>query len=857
MRSRTRAGTNRANQLNRRTFLGGAATACAAAAVLARTPPAFAAGGSAAPRSADLGETGPQQRRWMSLPESRIAVNPFNGTTGLTELQYTTGPDLALNFGYYVENEAAYLPSAVGLYRRSAGQGSIDIAWRDEFDSLDPAWTVGPYVDASVASGQLRLNLQQASPDWWGTLTRWVDMDLDTAPYVQISVTSLADAWGLRVVKEGTTSEIVVQADSNDTGTFTYDIADATGWSGQVRVQLVLRVAAWEKPAQFDFIRILGVTAVLSGTTGFDSSWSPFALPFQAEYGDSAVHGSDFFIDTDTVLRSCNLGGTGLWSLTGAYVGSPQWDRAGRTLTVTGDAFSYAIAFSAAPAGDAGFFGTLLELISATGNASPAPDRGYWSVPLAASTSALTIAVGFATAGEGGGPVAAQRARAGLRVPSVGEARRRQELFWDKLLQDVPRPENFDVLGAPAHGVTADQVRATYYKAWVFLVAGVLPPMPENDFPYHQIAAGKPSLYKEGPPGAAASATWDSILAMQFYAYLDPDVAWSAYRGMLSLVDADGVLAGEALPSRKAQTGAVLYALTGDLGALREVYPALRRYLLWAESDPRWIFKNNTAPGLKDADFVVSVLIDMAYARDMAQTLGYAADVRMWDQHRAATFADYLHWFWTSPTATPVEYYQDGTGARSPGGTLWISGGMHLDLWPSGSPELAGLRQRFLRDYRADAAFAGFGQPRYSDMCYTIYGLLDQGLREQAVVLANAALRDIVRAGEFAETYTLTDPPKPTGVMPSFFGVGSVIDTLWMNNGYRMDGGRPQLVRYAGAGGGITGLRVRGRTLDVALSAGSTTVRLSGSYLRSGQGCAQVTVPLGATVPIPAGCSLG
>ncbi|HVX43424.1 MAG TPA: hypothetical protein VHC49_06050, partial [Mycobacteriales bacterium] len=258
----------------------------------------------AALRSAALSETGERQRRWLSLPESRIVVNPFNGTTGLTELQYTTGPDLPLNFGYYVGNDAAYLPSAVGLYRRSGGQGGIDIVWRDEFDGLDPGWTVAPYVDASVADGQLRLNLQQASPDWWGTLTRWVDMDLDHAPYVQISVTSLADAWGLRVVQEGTDSEVVVQADSNDTGTFTYDIAEATGWSGTVRVQLVLRVAAWEKPAQFDFIRILGVTAVLSGTTGFDSSWSPFALPFQAVYDDSPVTGTDIFLDADTVLRS-------------------------------------------------------------------------------------------------------------------------------------------------------------------------------------------------------------------------------------------------------------------------------------------------------------------------------------------------------------------------------------------------------------------------------------------------------------------------------------------------------------------------------------------------------------------------
>lgn len=44
------------------------------------------------PRSADLRETGDLQRRWMSLPGSRLVVNPFDFNTSLKPAEYNNGP---------------------------------------------------------------------------------------------------------------------------------------------------------------------------------------------------------------------------------------------------------------------------------------------------------------------------------------------------------------------------------------------------------------------------------------------------------------------------------------------------------------------------------------------------------------------------------------------------------------------------------------------------------------------------------------------------------------------------------------------------------------------------------------------
>lgn len=802
-----------------------------------------------------LRETGFRQRRWMSAPGSRVVVNPFAFTSNRTPLEHSGGAHLPLNVGYYVGARAHERGNLLGVYRRLSGTGRVRTEWSDPFTAresprLDSAWRVGAHVSAEVGpAGRLRAELDHGAGDFWGELARPLEIDPVSTPYLGIGVASAADAWGLRLRVPGR-GEVVVAADTTRTGEFTFELAPLIG-TAPVNVECVLRVAAWQRPAEFSRLCLLAVDRVLVGADRVATSWTPHELAVLASYPGARLTGSDILADDDTVLRSVTVTSAAdrEWSIGGSYTGTPHFDRRARTLVVEDDDFSYAIAVAAAAGGEVGYAADEPALIAGELVSEPPLRRGYWSLPvrLTGRTTPLA-AVAFATAFDGGGGLARRRARTALRCDPAARQRRRRR-GWDAFLRRVPHPTCFDVQSVERHGVTADDVRHTYYAAWSFLRANVLPPMPEAGFGYPQHACGKPSLYADGPPPAASVAAWESLFAIQLWAYVDPEDAWAAMRGLMTLVDAGGVLGGEALPARKAQTAAVLCGVTGDLNALAEIYPALRRHLLWAADNPRWILRDLTPPEQKDAQFVASVLIDMGFARDLATALGRPDDARMWEGRRAELFTDYRSWFWEKPDAPPCLYHRPDTGDRDSGNVLWIAPGLHVDLWSRGAEELAGLVRRFDDGLDPSAFFAGFGQPKYPDISYAAAGLLDVGRPSDARALLNAALRDVCRSHQFAEEYVAANPPgsgQPdgSGVRPSVFGAAMVIDAVWQNNGYRMDLGAPAVVRLGANAAGIRGLRVGGGLLDIERPARSATMTLRGPAVRAG---GAVTLRIGET----------
>lgn len=111
-------------------------------------------------------------------------------------------------------------------------------------------------------------------------------------------------------------------------------------------------------------------------------------------------------------------------------------------------------------------------------------------------------------------------------------------------------------------------------------------------------------------------------------------------------------------------------AQRGDIASLRDVYPALRRHLLWTEQHVYYImpghydFFND-----RDADFVSELLVDMAYAKQIATALGVEADQSFWEQERQVLFQHYVDWFWAMPDSVPQEYFPHTSlepGMRAP-----------------------------------------------------------------------------------------------------------------------------------------------------------------------------------------------
>ncbi|HEY6739026.1 MAG TPA: hypothetical protein VI076_09260 [Actinopolymorphaceae bacterium] len=192
---------------------------------------------------------------------------------------------------------------------------------------------------------------------------------------------------------------------------------------------------------------------------------------------------------------------------------------------------------------------------------------------------------------------------------------------------------------------------------------------------------------------------------------------------------------------------------------------------------------------------------------------------------------------------------------ESPGNTLWVTTGLHLESVPS--DQLTGLKNRFLAEYDPDGELAGFDFPdvKAPDVTWTTYGLLEKGMLDQAQGFVDVLLRDMVRSGEFAEVYERgPDGLRGTGVRPSLFGAVNVVDVVWLPNGYRMDAGDPRFVLMPGERGGIRGLRFGNRTLDVDIDATSGKVRLGGSLVRATPSCRTLELPLGRTAGIPESC---
>lgn len=861
-------GTDSSAVLTRRGMLGAAGAlglaALAAPGRAGATGQAGVAGTSSVQpfTTDDLAMTGPRQARWLTVPMSRIVVNPYDFNQPTSEVTQNSGPQLPLSAGYYAHNQAVRVPSLLSVYWRPPGEPNPqppEVAFADDFDQLDPAWSAEPGVSASVSDSRLTVTLPDSAPNPWGALSRELTVDVDAFPLVSIEVVGVAGAWALKVNDGSSAVDTVLQGDTTATGAFSYDLRQLTGWTGTKTFQLRLFVVQKQAPLVVDRISLHGrPTSWLREATAYTTTWRPEALDFTAEYADGgSLVGYDVFHDTNSVSRVLvgTGGGSGGLALTGRFTGHVDHDPSLGTLTIRAEQFSYAVTVGAGAR--VTYYRSEVDLL-AGGPVLPEPSAaGFWAVDVPAAGA--TVGVGFAYRGEGTG-VAVQRARAAATSDGARAARARWREHWNSVLGRVPAPQDFALPAVAGLGVTTDDVSATYYRAWHFLHANVLPEAPEVDYPYPQVAAGKPSMWNFGADGSRPSASWDSLLGIQYLSYSEPDIAWQAFLGLMSLVDNTGRLGGESLPSRKAQTAWILYNVTGDARRLAACYASLRRHLIWAEANPRWIFGDHDFPDERDAEFVVSLIVDLGYAKRIAATLEVAADVEMWTSRAGQLTADYGDWFFPTdgPAPTLQYHYLEGSHADSAGNTLWVCTGLHQPQLTD--TQLRLLRERFLGTYRPDAAFAGWGFPdvKAPDVTYVAYGLLERGMVEQADVFVQLNIRDIVRAGSFAEVYD--DPPEGpvgTGVRPSLFGAVNLIDFVWLRNGYRADDGEPLFVRLPGADGGVSGLTFRRRSLDVDVDGAAGEILLAGTAVRGGARCRRLNASVGQSLPIPDGCSTG
>lgn len=775
--------------------------------------------------------------RWFSAPGSRLVVNPTGGFTGGTmtaPVAEELGPSLAMNPAFYHGEQPELLPmlwswqpvAADGASRNLLSEGRSLLPLPEGKWSLDAA---------TVSSGTDGIKLRVNPEANFGAVTIDVTVDLARTPYLHIGVPSLDEGafWAVKVNSGKQAVDTYVLTETADTGDFVLDLRTVTRWKGRKTFKLRLfAVGRHGISVDFATVRFVGADPGVSCFRPVQTRWAPDRVSTKAEstFPRMSVETMTCMSGDSGITQRLHVteSGGGSLILRGyAPSGHIGWDSGRNTLILSQNGWRMALGIGH----EAKWLGVSKSWIDAlSGKYERGRRSGVWSVALdgIASGEDIVLSAAFIDASSSVSPeslVANTTNENGFE--RTLEAK---EKAWNDRLNRVPRPVDFQLHQLDKLGTTPKAIRNTYYRAWAFLLSNILPPMHENQFDFPQVGCGKPSLWGEGHPRASQSSQWESFVAMQFLSYVDPQDAWSAFEGMMSLVDEHGTVGGEGLPSRHAQTAWDLYIATGDTKRLRDTYPALKRMLLWKASDPRWVYKGLTTSTMKDTEFVVHAIMDTQYAVKIAETLGMPGEAELWKEQRAKLTREFREWFWEKPGGPTFRVYDADKKQRYAPDNTWCIPGIVLPPDVLDDDQRASLLRLTKATFDPKIPFAFWHLTKQPSTNYTMRGMLQYGMCDEAVILAEALMRDVTRAGDFAEEYTQGRKPGTSGVTPSVFGAANIIDAALWHNGVITCDGLPIIVHLPNAVG-VGNIRIRDKRLDVAFGSAGNDVDLRGDAL--------------------------
>lgn len=724
---------------------------------------------------------------------------------------------------------------------------------------------------ARAASG-VGATVTSASSSGFGAVARAVTVNLTDDPVLTVAVGPLSTGskWALKLTgADGNGDFAVIQDDTDATGVFSYNLAALTGRSGTQTFGIKLFSTKTPVPTSATFTRLSlhGSNDWLQSPSDYTNTWNPQSLDWTGTYGGSGSYSTrDVFVDATTVSRLVTAENltAGSPTLAGRFSGTTAWDATTRVLTVSADNYTRAVGFPSDA--EVLFFDSPGAASRGTGGtAAPASSSTAWVAVLPNDAdSAIGLGYAYGT-GADAKSAAAASASHGADASVVTAALQSRTDEWNAYLAAVPAVQDYTLHAVSAEGTTGEDIRAMYYRSFVNLKQTVVPPQPESGISHAQVATGKAATYNGGSERNRASASWDSLLGIQYLGYTEPALAWDSLVGMMADVEADGGLNGESLPSRKAQTAWMLYSITGDKDKLAEVYPAIKAHMGWSSEHLAWNIDSHYPGGgvpasqERDAEFVNSLAIDLDYAAESARVLGLDADAASFLALQKTLLAQYQEWFFM-PDGRAVQYYwtskPDATYDQRKGTVNYVGTGLHLPGLTDA--ETTAIMARFDAEYDPVAQFAGTASDsiKTPDAQFVAYGLIEHGQAQKVQVYLESTLRDITRTNRFSEVYQQGknpgDAPISRGESPTTFGMAHVIDNLWMLNGYRSDEGTPTFVRLPGATGGVSGLHHLGRSFSIDLD--GTQVVLGGDAAAQPGVCDRVDAPEGQPIELTTTC---
>ncbi len=154
-----------------------------------------------APKAAALRQTGPLQQRSLSLPLSRLVLNPQDFNSEASEVVQNCDATLPLGLGYYAFDEAIAIPRALSVWAPRATPAPLVPT-----QALPPSgWASGEGAVVETVDGALRVSLARGGDSYIGTAVTSVVLDADK-PVLRIAVRSVSGQWALHL---GATSEVM------------------------------------------------------------------------------------------------------------------------------------------------------------------------------------------------------------------------------------------------------------------------------------------------------------------------------------------------------------------------------------------------------------------------------------------------------------------------------------------------------------------------------------------------------------------------------------------------------------------------------------------------------------------------
>ncbi|MHB1455689.1 MAG: hypothetical protein ACYC0V_02125 [Armatimonadota bacterium] len=764
--------------------------------------------------------------KWFTAPHSRIVINP--NIPMRLPLAGGPAPSLPMNTAYYVGEKPVVLPCLWSWMPGTFESLRGDIIQRIVIDASPHSsnWSDEGAI-SNLDDG--KLSVKVAPGHHFGCASYKVTANLDETPYIIVNVSDADRLWALKVNSGSDDVDTILVSDTNQTGDFIVDIKAATGWNGTKT--FILRMFSSDGEGAntvFSDMRFIGMKEMLQKSTKMDTAWYPYKTVTKANIERSSLHveSSVCLPDESTISQSFTVrnGSAGILNLTGQFAeGDIRWDPGMKAVILTADKYSIAITASR-QCRWVGTFPSWSSLLFGTDTKSVKPSVWALEFKNVKPGDSIVISASFKP---DGGAASVDSARKNADITAFNRAMDLKQKEWNKRLSSIPHPLDFELKLTDKKGTTPDQIRNTYYRAWCFIISNILPSMPENNYPYPQFACGKASLWAEGHPKSRPSSQWESFIAMQLGAIIGPDTAWSAFEGMMSCVDADGSFGGEGLPARHMQTAWILYSQTSNAERLRAMYPAMKRLLMWKVSDPRWIFKGLTPPDMKDCEFVVHDLMDMSYAVRICDTLKMPDETSYWKSEIAKMADNYAKWFWDSPGSVPYRLYSGSTGQPLGPSNTWTLPGLVLPPDQLSTPQRESLLKLLRDSLNEDIPFLIPGLNKHATYNYTILGAYQYGEMTIAAKMAEAAMRSVTLAGEFAESYLSSYPATTEGVTPSVFGAANIIDASLWHNGVVIGDGLP-IIANTGDAAGVEGFLVRGKPINIAWHNEDGTVEIWG-----------------------------